>query len=560
MAGMTTEVAHSLKVVVEAISAPPNEGWVKLRFEQAGREPCIEVFAIEDIARHPEQFLRLARKAGEPLLTAGSRSSFMHRVEAELRLAQQSQQTPRFRVAETAGWTEGAFATPTKTFPIRGPEVVFRPRIAIPSLTYQRSGSLRGWWDQFGWALRHNPLLLFGACVALAPPLLTFAGLEGCVFSVVGENSKGKSTLLKLMGSTRGGCADGKLAFQASWRSTAAALEKVAAAANDGLLVLDDIRLLPGDARGRASTLKEALYFLTSGIEKDRYGRSEQLASFRIIVATSDNHSLRQNLAEGGVMHDGSMDVRFIELPATRKFGVLDQVPEEVRPSDFADWINKTTLEYYGAPIHVVLHALASMDRGQIEVFVREAMNEMREILQVPQDASSQARVANYFGLVYAAGLMARRTGILRLSRRRLIGAVVDVYRSHLSVRAEYAPPDMIKALALAISKADLVDLRAEASPSFGSVAQAIGFKTDRREALEFSFTPAQFAAIIPPPYSVKRMCDALKKRGLLLHDGGRSSGSAKNQTKRRICGQRKRVYVISGRLLEELAEERGTT
>lgn len=442
---------------------------------------------------------------------------------------------------------------------MRGPEVVFRPRIVIPSLTYQRSRSLGGWWDQFSWALRHNPLLLFGACVALAPPLLMVAGLEGCVFSIVGENSRGKSTLLNLMGSMRGGRPNGKLGFQASWRSTAAALEKVAAAANDGLLVLDDIRLLPGDARGRASTLKESLYFLTSGIEKDRYARSEQLASFRVIVATSDNLSLRQNLAEGGVTHDGSMDVRFIELPATRKFGVLDQVPEGVRPSDFADWINKTTFEYYGAPIHVLLRTLSSMDRGQIEVFVREGMDEMREILQVPQEASSQARVANYFGLVYAAGLMARRTGILRLSRRRLIGAVVDVYRSHLSVRAEYAPPAMIKALALAISKAELVDLRAKPSPSSGSVAQASGFKTDRREALEFSFTPAQFAAIVPLPYSVKRICDGLKKRGLLLHDAGGSSGPAKNQTKRRICGQRQRVYVISGRVLGDLAEEGGT-
>ena len=118
----------------------------------------------------------------------------------------------------------------------------------------------------------------------------------------------------------------------------------------------------------------------------------------------------------------------------------------------------------------------------------------------------------------------------------------------------------MIKALALAISKADLVDLRAEPSHSFGSGTQAIGFKTDRREALEFSFTPAQFAAIIPPPYSLKRICDALKKSGLLLHDEGGSSSSAKNQTKRRICGQRQRVYVISGRLLEELAEEGGAT
>jgi hypothetical protein len=118
----------------------------------------------------------------------------------------------------------------------------------------------------------------------------------------------------------------------------------------------------------------------------------------------------------------------------------------------------------------------------------------------------------------------------------------------------------MIKALALAISKADLVDLREGAAPSFKGEAQVSGFKTNRREALEFSFTPRQFSAIIPPPYSVKRICDALKTRGLLLHDEGGSSNSAKNQTKRRICGQRQRVYVVSGRLLEELPEGAGST
>lgn len=47
-----------------------------------------------------------------------------------------------------------------------------------------------------------------------------------------------------------------------------AALEPVALLANDGLLILDDFRQLPGDACKRAA--REAFHFLTSGRDKAR--------------------------------------------------------------------------------------------------------------------------------------------------------------------------------------------------------------------------------------------------------------------------------------------------
>lgn len=115
-----------------------------------------------------------------------------------------------------------------------------------------------------------NQLLLVAPHASL---LLAALNLQGCVFGLVDESSRGKTVLLQTS-ARQYGWDGGDYAFDASNPPTAAYLERVVYRSNGLCIFIDEFHKFPNtsrDARGNAYTRQEAAYFLSNG---QRRGRS----------------------------------------------------------------------------------------------------------------------------------------------------------------------------------------------------------------------------------------------------------------------------------------------
>ena len=110
--------------------------------------------------------------------------------------------------------------------------------------------------------------------------MLDLAGVEGGGFNLRGASSSGKTSLLVASSSVYG------LPEEAvrGWRSTANALEGLAALHNDGFLVLDEISEVQPEHAG------EAAFMLANGRQKaraNRTGSSRKVLTWKLLFLSS---------------------------------------------------------------------------------------------------------------------------------------------------------------------------------------------------------------------------------------------------------------------------------
>jgi len=128
--------------------------------------------------------------------------------------------------------------------------------------------------------------------------------------------------------------------------------------ANETLLLLDDTQNIRGNPYERAATLRDAIYDLPSGKQKDRLIQNHAPRQWRTIVATSSNVSFADILTQGRVPLDASMGVRYIELPAN---DIFVSVPKGyVGSRQFVEGVGAKARAQYGGPLFKVLGDLTT--------------------------------------------------------------------------------------------------------------------------------------------------------------------------------------------------------
>jgi len=141
----------------------------------------------------------------------------------------------RARLVTRLGWHDKAFLLPEQQIGSHAEHLHFYEAGAqLPPIS--EAGSLEQWQQQIGALCVGNHRLAFVVSVAFAGPLLNLLGHESGGFHLYGDSSGGKTTHLQVAASVYGGPR-----LVRSWRSTDNALESIAAAHSDGLLVLDEI-------------------------------------------------------------------------------------------------------------------------------------------------------------------------------------------------------------------------------------------------------------------------------------------------------------------------------
>ena len=217
----------------------------------------------------------------------------------------------------------------------------------------------------------------------------------------------------------------------------------------------------------------------------------------------------------------------------------------------------------YGAPLHWFLDLVAT----QVTTTAKEAAFRQRIKTEI---AAMRTRVrisqsdgaTNQVGIIFCAYRNSRIRGRRsdkgppsrgkRRSRARL-GRPTDVdYPGAAPVSAIEGLRNYIK-----VHRHEFADARVSKPGNVASPAGAPGYVTETDKSEEFSFSDTQFKALCPPGFTVKQLCDCLRRDGLLVHDTGSKKSSGKNQTKQRIYGNRMRVTAFSAKIL---SNDRGTS
>ncbi|MCV4097208.1 DUF927 domain-containing protein [Pseudomonas aeruginosa] len=315
--------------------------------------------------------------------------------------------TDRARLVARLGWHGDAYLLPDRQIGQSGEHLHFYEAGAqLPPIS--QAGSLEQWQRQIGALCVGNHRLAFVVCVAFAGPQLHLLGAESGGFHLYGDSSGGKTTHLQVAASVWGGPR-----LVRSWRSTDNALESIAAAHSDGLLVLDEIGMC--DPR----IIGETVYMLGNGTGKaranDRGQAGRQVQEWRLLFLSTGEKTLAQHMAEAHKELKAGMEVRLLAVPADagKGLGLFEMLHGFTDAAALSDALKARVSKCYGTPALAFLSALCepgkllgygAIMRRTLERFTAEAL---------PVGASGQVqRAAARFGLAAAAGELATALGV----------------------------------------------------------------------------------------------------------------------------------------------------
>ena len=340
------------------------------------------------------------------LRLAGSRSSRHARNDLQSYF-QGFDSAQRARLVTRLGWHDSAFLLPEQQIGSHAEHLHFYEAGAqLPPIS--EAGTLEQWQQHIGALCVGNHRLAFVASVAFAGPLLHMLGHESGGFHLYGDSSGGKTTHLQVAASIYGGPR-----LVRSWRSTDNALESIAAAHSDGLLVLDEIGMC--DPR----IIGETVYMLGNGTGKaranDRGQAGRQVQEWRLLFLSTGEKTLAQHMAEANKELKAGMEIRMLAVPAdaSKGLGMFDVLHGFEDAAALSDALKARVAKYYGTPLTAFLSALCEPGkmhgwsiilRRTLEGFITQSL---------PAASSGQAhRAALRFGLTAAAGELATALGI----------------------------------------------------------------------------------------------------------------------------------------------------
>lgn len=299
--------------------------------------------------------------------------------------------------------------------------------IASFQSTCNEKGSLDDWKLHVATLTRGNPIQTIVLCEALAAPLLDPANQESGGLHLIGNSSCGKSTSLKFAQSVW----DYKQQLD-TWRATDNALEFVARAHNDGLLIRDE----SGEAKPQ--TLDAGIYMLGDNRGKDRCHsgsngvQAKDPLTWRVCVLSSGEEDIETRLKSAGIQIKAGQRVR---LPGIRV------TPNDLRdlhgfqnPADFIAEAEKNFAQYYGtAGPEFVRYVVANLKllRKKLSSLVNEQAAALCRPIE-PCDPQIR-RVAKKFALYQIAGHLASVWGILPHTEAEIDQAVELCFSRWLS-------------------------------------------------------------------------------------------------------------------------------
>jgi hypothetical protein len=342
-----------------------------------------------------------------------------------------------------------------------------------------------------------------------------------------------------------------------SFSGTVNGLEEDCAKARDILFTLDDIEAVTKRAIERAIIIRDLVHRTSSGTSRARH--DEPIITWRSMTATGSNHSMPEIFAAGNIAFDGPLQVRLIELPCSERYGVFSRIPSDMSPARFADGAVAGARKFRGVAGERFVSQLVKEMAEDKDALVRELrgyIEELKDELRPYQADPVANRILDIFGIVYAAGRLARTYGILSWRASDLRDAVVRTYiQSRRFVTGEVLQTNAAHTLSryLAANAREIFTIpprqARKARPPSGIVAIELKLPSGGRE---YCMTPAQLQRALGGLQKMRDGVKQLRKEGALLVE---ANGDGQKPTcKREIGNQRLRYFCFDAARLRAVA------
>ena len=433
--------------------------------------------------------------------------------------------------------------------------VVFQPeRFAPTTETMHPAGALEGWQREVAALAVGNPVLVYALARAFAPPLFKLACVEGGGEHWFGKSTGGKTTMAQVSASVWGCGADPAeapaAAFVRKWNATKNATEGLAAAHNDGLLILDEIS--EADARD----FGKAVYMLAGGVGKARMADTANLRASRtwqvFLLSTGEISSRALLEADGRTAKAGQL-VRLVDIPAEGADGGIFHDCHGMAPAAFADRLKRGCAGHFGTAGPAYIRGLiVAGDPDTLRHELRDKVDEATMTLTPPGAPPEVRRTIRRFALVDVAGTLACGMGILPFTAEDIRAAVELVRNRWLAERG------MADDIDRAVEQVRAFILRHEArfrdttrDADAPPVRDLVGYRD--RLSDRFLFTPSGFREACDG-FDPKAVARELARREWLHRDQ-----SDRHTSKATIRGVgRVSVYAVNAAILE--ADARGVS
>ncbi|ESY09151.1 DUF927 domain-containing protein [Mesorhizobium sp. C386A] len=334
-------------------------------------------------------------------------------------------------LASRTGWHNRSFLISANRC-IGDDDVLLNPALKVGSILDAPSsaGTLEGWREHVAKPALRSDYTAFAILHALAAPLFRFSRSslqEGALFHLWASGSTGKTTALKV-----GASVAGPQAHLPDWDASTRALQELAATRSGLQLVLDDTEKIKDAAKwrvlgstvhqltgGKGTTYSQAVQDRLPNVKFDGWGLSTGPLSIEAEFAVGRN-----------IRTDGDR-ARMIDIPVPGKAegGIWSAAnyPGKKARAKASERLANHAKEYHGAAlIEWVTYLVANQDTleasvtGYIDKFVDHVC---------PDQGGVQRRIAQKFGLMFAAGRLAIEAGILPWMPRDCGRLLSRIYR-----------------------------------------------------------------------------------------------------------------------------------
>jgi len=335
-----------------------------------------------------------------------------------------TQSTPKARLISSSqtGWLNHSFITPDWCISKEHEPVIYSgSRTELMS----SKGSLESWQTSVAPLCLNNPMLIFSICSGLAAPLLYWLNWPSCGVHLFGKSKIAKTTVLNLAASLYS-----NQDYVYSWRSTANGLEIIASTHNDMLLCLDELHQV------NAEDVDQSIYMLANGMSKIRSNQDGSLGEkrkWRLLYLSTGEVGLEEKLSTIQKNVKAGQEIRFLEVPATRKFGIYDDLHGCGSIHEFSQAIWNGINLNHGSVFKAWIEYL-SMTENLPSILSNE-ITEMLNHWRQAGDGNQVTEAAKRFALHAVAGELAISAGLLPWPTGTAENAAKIAFESWLDTR-----------------------------------------------------------------------------------------------------------------------------
>lgn len=369
-------------------------------------------FSVQELHTNERAVFAKLSGPGSTLLTTKSKNRFK-------KLIEDASGYRRARVAAHPGWCgqsfvfgDGTIASPKD----HAEKIIVAFEIG---LKFAVAGTLEAWMTGVGPAVASQPLPLVMLAYAFVPALLRFVpdGILNPQIELVGEPETGKSTVAVLAASVWAGDPDSDTGGGETWNRTLGSLDPSKTSHSDMLLMLDEVNMAGGNAREQADLIRAATFRFASTGTRKRLTDPVMTADVRMALLSTSNEALSQLVKASKAVVE-AVSSRMVTINVDKSNGVLDTVPDGYEDAgEAATALRSVCARNYGHPARVFVARLVEAAAEDEDRLRRQIAKHMAAFLDHLSEhrttGGTSGRVKKVFAMIFAAGMLARKWGLL---------------------------------------------------------------------------------------------------------------------------------------------------